>query len=67
MPYFENSIKVQDVQKAFKAMKRLTISESAFDLFRLNQLKKCWQMGLVVYTANQLQKKAVRRDLAELY
>ena len=48
-------------------MKKLTISESAFDLYRLNQLRRCWEEGLVIYMNESKRKNAVKRDIDELY
>ena len=67
IPFFEKVWDVKAVKDAFKEMKKLTLTESAWDLFRLNQLKRCWHNGLVVNTHESLRKKAVTRDIGELY
>ena len=43
------------------------MSEAVWDLYRLNQLKRCWFEGLLVNRENGLRKKAVTRDIDELY
>jgi len=48
-------------------MKKLTLSESAWDLYRLKQLKMCWHDGLLAYVDECKQKRSVVRDIEELY
>ena len=67
MPVFERVKSVRAVRDAFKQMKRLTLSESAWDLFRLNLLKRCWHEGLVINAKNSKRKKAVQNDIKDLY
>ena len=67
MPVFERVKNLRAVKDAFKQMKRLTLSESAWDLFRLNLLKRCWDEGLVINAKNSKRKKAVQNDIKDLY
>ena len=66
MPFFERVQNVRAVGDAFKQMKRLTLSESAWDLFRLNQLKRCWNEGLVINVQESKRKKAEQKDIKDL-
>ena len=42
VPICERLRQAKQIKTAFTALKRLTLSESAFDLYRLNQLRRCW-------------------------
>ena len=55
------------MKEGFKAMKKLTMSESVRDLYRLNQLRHFWHEGLLVNREKGLRKKAVITDIQELY
>ena len=67
MPFFERVTQLQQVARAFRTMKKLTLSESAWELYRLNTLKRVWQSGLTVFLRETQQTKAVLQDVTELY
>ena len=67
MPIFERVWTFKDIRQGFKAMKKLTMGESVWDLYRLNQLKRCWNEGLVLNMEEGQRKRAVMRDIDELY
>ena len=48
-------------------MKRLTMSESAYELYRLKLAKKVFRSGLVPYLAHRRDKKAVLQDVREFW
>ena len=43
------------------------MAEQAFEVYRLNLLKRCWSGGLVLYLRNMQQDRDVLRSLDELY
>ena len=67
LPIFERVRELKDLKEGFKAMKKLTMSESVRDLYRLNQLRRCWYEGLLVQRDKGLRKKDVIKDIEELY
>lgn len=67
LPLFEKAKIFHEVIDAFKAMKKLTLSEAAWDLYRLKQLKLCWHEGLAAYRAHRQQRKEMVRDIEDLY
>ena len=67
MPLFDKVRDLAEVKDAFNCMKKLTLSESAWDLHRLKVLKLCWHGGLLVHVFRRRQKKEFLADICELY